>query len=296
MAENELFDIFQELEDLGKDEEVLTRETILKAPFGYPGGKTRSLMQILPHLPYRKSFLDVCGGAGNVILSRRPSKLEVYNDRFGGVTDFYRCIKDPVLFDKLTDWLDHTVHSREEFWFCKNTWENHQDIVERAARWYYMTMYSFGAQGRNFGRSVSHATNISGKVRARIPDFQKVHERFRNILIENQDVRVLLKDFDSEDAVFYIDPPYFGTYKEFYPTIMTEKDHVEMLDMVFKMKGFVAVSGYQNEVYKSYKWDQVLTWKCFVSSKSVAKNSNYGEDIAKMNERYEATEVLYIKE
>ena len=118
MEENKmnLFDMFESLE---KGE---IRETYIRAPFGYPGGKSRSVKKILPLLPYRKAYIEAFGGAASILLARDKSKLEVYNDRFGGVVAFYRCIRDKEKMNKLIERLKIVPgHSREEFIWCKET-------------------------------------------------------------------------------------------------------------------------------------------------------------------------------
>ncbi|GAG08047.1 unnamed protein product, partial [marine sediment metagenome] len=180
---------------------------ILRAPFGYPGGKSRSLGNILPHLPYRNKYIEPFGGSAAVLLARKPSKLEVFNDRYAGVVAFYRCLRDPILFPKLLEWLDLTIHAREEFTWCKNTWENPDDPVERAGRWYYMVQSSFGSIGRNWGRQTTRSS-MAGKIRRKLKLFPEIHERFFNVQVENQDWEDCLRDYDSPDAVIYCDPPY----------------------------------------------------------------------------------------
>jgi hypothetical protein len=44
------------------DEIDAGEQKIIRAPFSYCGSKRASLKQILPHLPYRHSFIDVFGG------------------------------------------------------------------------------------------------------------------------------------------------------------------------------------------------------------------------------------------
>jgi len=165
--------------------------------------------------------------------------------------------------------------------------------VERAARWYYMVMNSFGSIGRNFGRSTS-GKQQAGKLGNHVKDFDRLHQRMKNVLIENQDYGMMLRDFDNPEAVFYLDPPYYQVSTGLYKYEMTTDDHRRMLNMVMDMKSFVAVSSYHNEVYDSYNWDAVHEWLSPVSLRPMAfheENNWLGE----LNERDSATEVLYVK-
>lgn len=272
----------------------ITREAIEKAPFGWHGGKYRSVPHLMQHLPHRRRYVEVFGGSGVTLINRIPSEIEVFNDRFSGVTDFYIVLKDEKLLDRLEETLDLMLTSREMFNFCRDTWDGTNDIVERAARWYYMIVLSFGGQGRNYGRGLNQTKTVF----SRFELLRKVHNRIRNVQIENQSWETLLPDWDSKDTVFYCDPPYLPetiTTKG-YKHNMERADHIHLLDQVFKMEGFVAVSGYENDLYRAYPWDDVVTWKVCVSAKAMAftESNNQIED-ENEREREQRTETLYIK-
>lgn len=289
----DLFELMEGMVDLEEEEEIREHD-LCKSPFNYPGAKGRALQNILPLLPYRDSFIEPFGGSAAVLLARRPSKLEVYNDRFGGVVDFYRCLKDKTLCDRLIDWLDLTIHAREEFVHCKNKWPDQEDIVIRAGMWFYLSVYSFASIGRNFGRSVKPSAILSGRVRDKLVDFWPVHERLKNVLIENQDWPSIFRDFDDHGAVFYVDPPYIDAYKNTYRYELTKSDHAKLLETIMNTKGFVALSAYPNAFYDSYKWDNYYEWDQYVSLTGQAQTETNSQD--RKHERGSVKEGLYIKE
>lgn len=246
------------LNSMSQDEEL--RETIIKAPFAYPGGKSDSVQHILPHLPQTHYYCEPFGGAGSILLNRQPSKLEVFNDRYSGITDFYKCLKDSVLCKRLVGWLDLTVHSREMFIDNRDTWANTLDPVERAGKWYYMVQSSFQRYGRHFGRSRSHKNAFAMSIPKALERFWPVHYRLRGVNIENQDWRQLFRDYDNPAMVWYLDPPYVETTAHMYPHELTKQDHVEMCEMIQNLQGFVALSGYENTVYDKYPWTKKVSW------------------------------------
>jgi len=271
---------------------------IIKAPFGYPGGKSRSVKYILPHLPQRDTYIEPFGGSAAILLARQPSKFEVYNDRYGGVVDFYRCIREGARCEALMDRLGLSIHAKEEWFLNKDTWKDIGDPVERAARWYLMTVYSFGQLGRNWGRSISANSILSGKVLNRIPHFPDLHRRLRNVQIENSDYFNILSDYDSPTAVFYLDPPYVDSYSGTYKNEMSHDEHRRLLDKVFSMRGFVAVSGYSNPLYENNPWDDRFEWDVHVSIRSEAFTEGNGKAALKHQDtgRSTAKEILWIKE
>ena len=292
----DLLNLFDEL-DRGDDEGpfkgIIARHMVLP----YPGGKARSLPNILKHLPYRKIYVEPFGGSGAVLLGRRPCTLDVYNDLYSGVVSFYRCLRDPIKYSELINWLELSVHSREDFIDAKSTWETERDDVIRAGKWYYMVNYSFGSLGRNFGRSTSGRGLIAGKIRNKIKLFPYIHQRLQKVQIEHQDFRECIRDYDGRETVFYIDPPYVDAYKGTFLHEMKREDHQELLEMIFQIKGFCAVSGYSNPLYDNQDWDAVHQWESFCSIDSCAYTAtNKKEQFKDTHKRVDSTEILWIKE
>lgn len=285
--------MFERLE--GHDTKVTTREVAVKAPFGYPGGKSRSVEHILPHLPYNGKYVEIFGGSGIILLNRRPDKMEVYNDKYGGVVNFYRCIKDPIKLKALIDYLELTLKSREMFLDSQDLIVTSKDDVERAANWYYMIMHSFSKLGRNFGRDLN---KTSHGIDSHFPIFKQTHNRLKNVLIENLDWTTCIKDFDSYDTVFYCDPPYMNTTTSgnLYEHGMSIKDHTNLCEMIFQSKGFFALSGYENEMYSTFPWDDIQVWDVNVSMTAQAfSDTNNFADKKDQITRGKRTERLYIK-
>jgi len=280
----------------GLEDDDITDEPVLRAPFGYVGSKTKSLKHILPMLPYGKSYIEVFGGSGVVLLNRRASKLDVYNDRFGGVVCFYRCLRDPAMFDELTDWLENTVHAKEEYIECRATWKDCHDPVERAARWYYSMAYSFGSKGDAWGRTVNSA-GMAGQIRRKIAGFDKVHRRLESVQFENASWEKILRDYDNSDAVFYLDPPYVATDSGGYHYAMNHDDHRKMLNYIQGMEGFVALSGFSNPLYDDFQWDDRISWNVTCTMAGNSNTEGNGKAHMKGLEGYHsAEEILWIKE
>lgn len=273
------------------------REDYVRAPFGYPGSKSKSLDKILPQLRYAGKYCEPFGGSGSVLLARNASPLEIFNDRYSGVTCFYRVIQDNKKMNAILDRCAFFLHSREEFIWCRNTWKNCEDEIERAARWWYTISVSFGSQGRNFGRCIKGKSQIGPKLKNNLKHFPEVSLRLRDVQIENQDWRMILKDYDSEDMVWYIDPPYYKSTKGMYECEMPDSDHEELLDRIFQLRGFVALSGYDNPMYDKYAWDNRHQWMIHTTAlaQSFTDSNNLAgkEDTIK---RGHARETLYIKE
>ncbi len=75
--------------------------------------------------------------------------------------------------------------------------------------------------------------------------------RFKGVIIENLRAIDLLDRYDADDVLFYCDPPYLGSTRQYelnrgYFHDMTDDDHAAMLDVLHQLKGAVVLSGYPN--------------------------------------------------
>ena len=240
-----------------KQDDMLIRPVV--PLFAYMGNKYRCLPHIMQHLPYRITFVDVFGGSGSVCFNRMPGGVEVYNDINGDVVNFYRCVRDKKLLEALCDFLELTVQSREE-WLLMQPTRSIGTEVERAAKWYYSMVYSFGGFGKVFGREMRNVR--AGRVNRKLKEFSYFHMRLQRIVFEQLSWYQIMRDYDNKETVFYCDPPYFAAGHK-YIQGMSEADHKELLDTIFTRKGFVAISGYANPLYddSKYPWTKRITYQ-----------------------------------
>jgi DNA adenine methylase len=282
----------EELESLSLDD--VPRSQIIKAPFGWPGGKSKSLDYILPRLPYRERYVEVFGGSGAVLLARRPCKCEVFNDAYSGVTDFYRTLQSDRYTD-LVGWIQSTLHGRELFNHYRDTWADIKDPFERACRWFYMVKASFSGLGRQYGRSLTNNAFVN-KLYNCLGDLAGVHERLKGVCIENADWRKILQDYDSPQTVFYLDPPYVDAYSGTYQNELTIQDHKELIATISRLQGFVAVSGYSNPLYEAVDWDARYEWDVKVWIDGGASTASNNKEHLDANRSKSTTkEVLWVK-
>jgi DNA adenine methylase len=293
-------DLLAELMGLHNDTHVSKpeRTDIQRAPFGYVGGKSKSIKHLSQYLPYRQKWIDHFCGSGVVTLNRQESSLEVMNDRYGGIVCFYRCLQNKQKLNQLIERLEATpACSREEFYHCRDTWCVETDDVERAAKWFYMIRISMLGKGQAFGRQVNPPVTINLPKSLKL--FEPIHHRLRNVIIENLDFRTCHKDFDGPSAVHYFDPPYIGTDSGIYDgSTWTRDDLSDLLRICEGSQGFVALSGYPDEQIDACTfWTDRHTWEVAVMAEPSAFNEENSKAQFKdiKNTKGYATEVLWIK-
>lgn len=290
----------QSLEDelLGIHDEnhVQKRSETQRAPFRWLGNKLQSTPQLMKFLPYRKKWVDHFCGSGIVTVNRKESLLEVMNDRYGGIVAFYRCIRDAKKCSALIQWLEATCFSREEFYYCRDTWENTEDDVERAAKWYYSIRNSVLDKGHVFGRSLNFKPPI--QLPQSLELFWPVHYRIKNVQVENLDVFQCITDYDSSDCVHYFDPPYLdtdqGTYKHKWDRAKMEK----LLDYIGNCKGFCALSHYDDDQINARKfWTKKESWSVRGGAEMPVGNADNGKENRAhlIDTHVETQECLWIK-
>lgn len=79
--------------------------------FGWYGGKFNHLNWLLPLLPKTQHYCEPYGGSAAVLLNRKPSSVETYNDIDGEVVNFFNVLRNEP--EKLIKAIGLTPFSRE---------------------------------------------------------------------------------------------------------------------------------------------------------------------------------------
>lgn len=289
-TEPNLFEMMQAMDDT-----PILREGFVRSPLNYMGSKFESLDKILPLLPYEDTWVDAFGGSGVVTLNRRPSKLDVFNDRHSGISAFFQaCQLNP---QELITRITLLPHSRELFAWCKANVENAQlDIITRGAMWYYIVRSSFSGKCKYFGRSLKASGNLYSTLVSSLDLLPDIIYRFQKVQIENLGWKEIFKDYDSPNTVFYLDPPYYGA--NVYEYNMTKEDHYAFCANIFSLRGFVALSGYSNPAYDQFDWDAKHEFEIRNSCVAQAfnENNNLEGHEANLDRNTTRKECLWIKE
>ena len=191
-----------------------------------------------------------------MLLAKEPSVVEVYNDRDSGLVGFFRVLRDPQKFARFHELVMLTPYSREEYSFCRDTWEECNDDVQRAFRWFVVARGSFaGIFGIGWGSAVT--SNARGMVSTSsawlttLNALPAIHERMMRVQIEHADFRRILQRYDTPETFFHVDPPYVPETRKSggYRHEMTLDDHRELVETVLGIEGKAMVAAYDHPVY-----------------------------------------------
>jgi DNA adenine methylase len=224
--------------------------------FNYFGGKFNHVDWVIKHLPQTKTYIEVFGGSGVVLFNKKPSRIEAYNDINSTLYNFFYVLREHR--EELIEKIYFTPYSQHEYHECFINM-NKGDEVERARRFFVVVNQSFnGTYSRQTGWKMSTVKSNATIAEAvnrwltKLPHLFTISERLKQIEILKLDFRKVFEKFDGSDTLFYCDPPYMHSTRcnnNEYEFEMSTNDHKDFLGMCNRVKGKVAISGYDNELY-----------------------------------------------
>ncbi len=243
------------------------------SPIAWVGGKyvaARRIVAAFPPAQTYGTYVDVFGGAAHVLVAKpRGNHLEVYNDVYGDLVNFWMVARDRP--EALQARLETLPFSRQLYRAYRASLqaETTMDDVERATRWFYVMRSTFGG-GPDFsagwGYSVQEGNHRARTLRSATALLTAVAARFRLVQIECQDFATLITTYQTRRTLLYCDPPYIGC-EDYYNVgetpVFTADDHARLAHLLNETPALVAVSYYEHplldDLYPAPTWRR-LTW------------------------------------
>lgn len=231
----------------------------------YHGAKWRLAPWILSHFPPLATYdvyVEPFGGSAAVMLRKERSPIEVFNDLDNDVVTFFRVLRDCP--DDLIRGIELTPFARREWEAAGEPTDN---PVEQARRFYVRSYGSIAgptAQWRTGWRRQktlslradgTGAMTSAARVFASTSHLHVVAERLRGVFIEASDALDLIRDYDGDRALFYVDPPYPAAVRKAWATTayqheLSDDDHRELAAVLNACRGMVILSGYDSDLYR----------------------------------------------
>jgi len=210
---------------------------------GYIGGKRNLARRVIdriariPHALYAEPFV----GMGGIFFRRtaRPT-AEVINDISADVTNLFRLLQRH--YQQFLDVLKWQIASRAEFDRLLKVNPDTLTDLERAARFLYLQRLTFGGKvvGRSFG--VQTTQGASFNLTKLVPMLEEVHERLAGVVIERLPWPALIARYDRPHALFYLDPPYFGSETDYGAGVFSQDDFNRMSEVLQQLRGRFVLS------------------------------------------------------
>lgn len=266
---------------------------MLRSPVRWIGGKGKMVQKILPWFPRHRCYVEAFGGGASLLLNKRRSEVEVYNDLNENLVRLFEAAQ--CHGQRLFTTVALTPYSRREQAHAR-------DRLEQPEHMLVAHRQSFGGKISGYGLAKTHnnemALTTSSYWQA-VRQLPELSRRLRNVTLRSQDALELLAEFDAEDTLFYLDPPYVpdtwtnasGIYEGH---TMELEAHQLLVERLLAVKGMVVLSGYPNDCYAPLT--EAWTVKHFaVSCSLAARTDSHGlKGAGKVKELQPRTECLWI--
>ena len=234
------------------------------------GGKYYMKEWICSYIPPHHTYIEVFGGAAHVLLHKKKSPVEVYNDIDSDLVNLFKVARDQP--DLLIERLEELPFSIEEFNKQKTKLKS-SDCIDRAIAYFYLANTTINSRMSCFVASRDQKRLFTIRIK-RIRGFAK---RMKNVIIENADFYDVIKKYDSENTFMYLDPPYHGL--NYYNHKFSYTDHVRLANALKKIKGSFLLSYYTHKtICKLYKNFKIYTKK-FIKHSIVRSKKTYGSEL-----------------
>lgn len=233
---------------------MISALTIKRPGLRYYGGKWNIAPWIISHFPEHENYVEPCSGACSVLLRKPRSTLETINDLDNQVITFFSVLRDKS--DELIRKIALTPWARLEY---ESSLIPCEDEIEQARRFFISCWMSYnGGTGNNprlFGWR--HTTDSRSRLPASFDiinhSLAQITERLQGVQIENRDYKDVIRTYDNDAALIYLDPPYVAGTRtnniDWYAHEWSNDDHIEAADLLCQAQGYVVISGYACPLY-----------------------------------------------
>lgn len=227
---------------------------MLKSPVNRFGGKYYLRSWITGMIPEHVLYCEPFCGAGHLLFSKTPSPVEVINDIDRHLIAFFRVIKDSEKRSSLVETLQYMPYSRNLWQTIRTNWKQGNipsDEIERVSWWYYLNRTTFAGDQLRGGFAVPSTTgrNPVQSFRNTTCGLDDIAKRLQNVCIENLPYAECIRRYDSENTLFYCDPPYLGAEHYYGKDSFGHNDHHALAELLHVVEGKALISHWQNSLY-----------------------------------------------
>lgn len=215
----------------------------MNAPFGWPGGKRNLTKTLLTLIPEHRAYVEVFSGSAKLLFAKERSHWEILNDINDDLMNFFRVAKHRPA--ELAEFMYSELIASVRFKELRNTAGGGcatRAELERAARFLYLTWYSFGSKGEHFASATiaqlkkGQPAPVRKSVKSIGAILNQAADRLRDVLIENRDFAVCIERYDSRGTFFYLDPPYSSFQRNGRYESLGERQ-AELFQLLARCKG-----------------------------------------------------------
>jgi DNA adenine methylase len=236
----------------------------LRPLFKNHGGKFYLAPWIINHFPANYedlNFVETSGGAASVLLNKKPSKIDVYNDLNPKIANIFHTMK--YNSEQFINGIININYSEKSFKEALKVPFEYGNIQSAIAELVLRRM-SRGGLGKHFSWSKRLRGGRPGDENA-WETFKNllplINKRLQNVIIECNNQLKTIQNYDSPNTLFYCDPPYVHSTRSAantYDFEMTDDQHEELGKSLNCIQGKALISGYDCPLYQS----MFKNWRC----------------------------------
>ena len=223
-----------------------------KPILSYYGGKQRMASKIVAMMPTHMMYVEPFFGGGAVLFKKGLPEVtnghyyhEVINDKSELLINFYEVFQSN--FSELYHRILYTPHSEAVYKRSSDMLKDPEKYSDLELAWaYYVNLSQSFANKLGAGwerTSKTPARNRGCKWHNQKRRLLATFERLQYVTISCTDALKVIEQRDSENAFFYLDPPYPGTECGHYDGY-TLKDLQNLVDLLITIKGRFILSNY----------------------------------------------------
>ena len=243
-----------------------------KSLIPYYGGKSQLADWIIRHFPkdYRDlHYVEPFAGGLSVLFKKDKSRLESINDLDNMLINFYEVLKDKEMSKELFKIAETSLHSESLSRHYFKEIRKHgfkiedKEKVKLAYYFFYTYCFSFNAMlNYNTWSYMKYPNNENPNIKLflnKVFNINNYHLRFKKVQIFCRDALRVIKNTDTEQTFFYLDPPYPGADQK-YLFKYNEKDFNELIYVLKGIKGKFLLSFYRQK-FMDFPKHWILSYK-----------------------------------
>lgn len=218
----------------------------MRTPITYYGGKQTLAPAIVSMLPPHRIYCEPFFGGGAVFFAKPKSYLEAINDTNEQLVIFYKQVM--TNFDELQQMVQNTLYSESEYLRAKEIYNRRHPASEAEIAWavWMVTNFSFAGSPRggwkwDNGNSGSHVGIYMHRRREEFSSW--LRNRLTDVQISCRDALDVIRQRDTSDTLFYLDPPYPMANMKHYSGYSFENLE-QLLTLLQTIKGKFILSNY----------------------------------------------------
>jgi DNA adenine methylase len=209
-------------------------------------------------------YCEPYAGGLSVLLAKNPEGVsEVVNDLNGALSNFWRVLQSPTDFESLRFFLALAPFSEVEWANADRELRSglvQAHPVKHAAMFFVRCRQSLAGRMDAFAPLSRNRTRRGMNEQASawlsaVEGLPAVHARLKRVVVLNRDALDVIRQQDSPNTMFYLDPPYLKETRaagEVYQHEMTHEQHADLLGVLVDVQGKFLLSGYRSRLYDDF--------------------------------------------